>query len=109
MNDEEHRIQCAISRYLNIKKIFHFAIPNGSLRNVIVARKIKLEGGRRGVSDLEVITPGKNYYVEIKTPKGRQSKEQKEFQRIVESCGFTYLIWRSIDDAISFVSKLKLK
>ena len=37
--------------------------------------------------------------IEIKTPTGRQSKEQRMFQQIVEQRGGIYVLCRSVDDA----------
>jgi hypothetical protein len=52
-----------------------------------------------------VIFADKYYFVDIKTEAGKQTKEQKKFQKDVEARGFAYLIWRSIDDAIDFMNK----
>lgn len=51
-----------------------------------------------GVSDLLFIMPGRTVFVEIKAPGGVQSKEQIEFQKIVEALGFEYCIVRSVEE-----------
>lgn len=107
IRNEEHLLQVSIHRYLDLMKVFHFAVPNGSMRNIIVASKLKREGVKRGVSDLIIVLNGRCMFVEVKTPKGRLSKSQKEFKKSVEELGFEYLIWRSLDDAINFVNCLK--
>lgn len=61
-----------------------------------------------GVSDLCVALPnGKTLWVEVKTAKGAQSETQKAFQKRMSELGHNYEIWRSIDDAVRFVEKIK--
>lgn len=104
---EEHIIQKAVCEYLEAKKINFFAVPNGGARHIAVARKLKEEGVKAGVADLVLLFPeGKIIFVEMKTKKGTQQDSQKDFQKRVEDLGFKYLIWRSVDDAISFISKI---
>lgn len=103
MRQEEHNIQVAIVRYLRLRGFEVFAIPNGGRRDAVTGAKLKAEGATAGVADLEILLPiGNALFVEVKTAKGRQSDEQKEFQRRVESLGFNYLIWRSVDDAVKW-------
>lgn len=59
-----------------------------------------------GVSDLCVMLPdGKTLWVEVKTPKGRQSEEQKAFEAAALRLGHDYRVWRSLDDAVAFVEE----
>ena len=64
----------------------------------------KSMGYMPGQSDLILITDNV-VFVEVKTPKGKQSKEQKNFQKYVEEKGYVYLIWQSIEDARKFIKK----
>lgn len=77
-----------------------FSIPNelgGS--NKIQTMQMKAMGLTSGVSDTIVILPsGKLIFVEFKNSKGVQSANQKEFQKRVESLGYTYLIIRSLEE-----------
>lgn len=105
--DEEHRLQVAIVQYMRLrqyqnKDFIYFAVPNGGWRNPTVAAKLKAEGVRAGVSDLIIIKQGKVFFVELKTPTGKQSDSQKIFEQEVKKQGFDYLIWRSVDDCIDF-------
>jgi len=80
-----------------------FAVPNGGSRNKIEAKNLKLQGVKSGVSDVILLIPKKGYAslcLEFKTQSGRQSDEQKEFQRQVEMCGSKYVIVRSAAKAI---------
>lgn len=80
-----------------------FAIPNGGSRNPIEARNLKLQGVKSGVSDVILLIPKKGFAslcIEFKTETGKQSDEQKEFQRQAETCGSKYVIVRSVAAAI---------
>ena len=105
MRHLEDNLQRAIVRYLRLKGILVFHIPNGGSRNAREAHNLKLSGVLAGVSDLVILMQNRAVFVELKTDKGRQSDNQKKFQQDVEALGFEYLIWRSIDDCIKFVEK----
>jgi len=57
-------------------------------------------GVRKGCSDLIVVLKGKVLFIEMKTPKGKQSPEQIDFQRSVEAMGYEYYVVRSLDEFI---------
>lgn len=106
MKKEEHKLQIAIHKMLLAYRVFHFAVPNGGMRNLRVATALKAEGVLAGVSDLILLYPNRPVFVEIKNGKaGKQSDSQKIFQEQVESLGFQYEIWRSLDDCLSFLRK----
>jgi hypothetical protein len=110
-NNEEHRIQCACVKwfryqYPSYAKLL-YAIPNGSRRDAITGKLLKDEGVVRGVSDLNLDIPNRFYHglrIEMKTPTGTQSKEQKEFQKEIESRGFKYVICRSLNEFIKEIT-----
>ena len=106
MRQEEHRIQCAIVKWFYYAYPAYrggclFSVPNGGHRNIQTARSLKAEGVTSGVSDLLLLVPKRDYHglcVEVKTPVGRQSDNQKNWQRIIEAQGYRYEIVRSLDD-----------
>ena len=105
MRQEEHNIQVAIVQYLRLRGFEVFAIPNGGRRDAVTGAKLKAEGVTAGVADMIILLPiGNVLFVEVKTAKGRQSPEQKAFQERVESLGFNYVIWRSVEDAEKFIN-----
>jgi hypothetical protein len=69
-----------------------FAIPNGGMRNVIVAQKLKAEGLKPGVPDTYI--PAWRTWVEMKRTKGgTTSKEQKDWhQYLREDVGDTVIV-----------------
>ena len=106
---EEQRIQTAIVQYLRLNRYMAFSVPNGINIPTKGSREIyRRMGLLSGVSDLCVMLPdGKTLWVEVKTPKGRQSEEQKAFEAAALRLGHKYVVWRSIDDAIRFVEERK--
>ena len=64
--------------------------------------------GIPGEPDLTLFTKtGQTIFIEITTPTGRQSAEQRHFQKVVESYGFRYLIMRSMEDAQKLIREVK--
>lgn len=59
--------------------------------------------GGPGGSDLIGMLHGRFLALEVKTPTGRQSPEQRQFQSLVESKGGIYLLARSVDDAVAMI------
>lgn len=104
--DEEHRIQCACVRWFSFQypelKGRLFAVPNGGRRDATTAAKLKAEGVVAGVSDLILLKSNRDYgalLIEMKTLKGRQRENQKQWQNIVCTDGeYKYVVCRSFDD-----------
>lgn len=83
-----------------------FAIPNGAWLHGSKTTRAKLwnkmqaEGVEKGVADLFLSIPSGDLaglYIETKTEKGKQSKEQKQFEKQVLKVGYGYCICRSFD------------
>lgn len=79
-----------------------FAINNNS-ENKIKGAINKALGVIAGVSDMVMLIPNSVIWIEWKVETGRQSKDQIEFQRLVESLGMKYYIVRSQDEFLSLV------
>ena len=60
-----------------------------------------------GASDLILTYRGKLYWCEVKTPTGKQSPKQKDFEQRVTDLGYTYFITRSLDQFQNQLQKLK--
>lgn len=85
-----------------------FAIPNGGSRNKLEAINLKRQGVKPGVSDVILLIPKGGFAslcMEFKTKTGKQSAEQKEFQKQAENCGNKYVIVRSVKEAIEEMKK----
>lgn len=55
-------------------------------------------GSYPGIADLYAVKDGRSIWIEVKTPAGRQSSAQTEFQRQVEAHGGVYVLAREIED-----------
>ena len=109
-HDEEHRLQCACVRWFRYQypelTSLLFAVPNGGRRDATTAAKLKAEGVVAGVSDLILLVKRGGYgglLIEMKTDKGRQSPEQKAWQKEVERQGYLYKVCRNLDDFIAII------
>lgn len=98
-----------------------FAVPNDGRRTMKMVRsrtgykticvggsRKKAEGMVAGVSDLILLVPRGGFgalCVELKTPVGRQSSAQKEWQRKAEMAGNKYIICRDVETFSDSVKK----
>lgn len=112
-DNEEARIQ---SEFFRLVPLFFpklpdrllFAVPNGGSRHKVEAANMKKQGVKRGVADVILQIPKKGFAslcLEFKTSKGRQSKEQEEYQRQVEMAGSKYVVVRSVEQGINELKK----
>lgn len=74
-----------------------FAVNNNS-EHVARAMNRKAVGLVAGVSDTIFLWGGVAYLIEFKTPTGRQSPKQKEWEAKVNEAGFDYCIVRSLEE-----------
>lgn len=110
-DNEEARIQSEFFRQVplffpTLPDRLLFAVPNGGSRHKIEAVNMKRQGVKRGVADVILQVPKKGFAslcLEFKTPTGRQSDEQKEYQRQVEMAGSKYVVVQTVGQAIKVV------
>jgi len=110
MKQEEHKLQCVLVKYLDYMGYDFFAIPNGGLRNIKVASKLKAEGVKSGVADLFICLATTTYhglFIEVKYGKNKQSDTQVEFERIVKKHGYDYKLVYSLDQLIEILQTYK--
>lgn len=86
------------------------ASANGGLRNVVVAKGLKAQGVKKGVSDIFFAYPCKGYaglWIELKrkdaTP-SHLSKEQKEWLRTMCNAGYMGKMARGADEAWQIIN-----
>lgn len=109
MKEIEHNLQVACVRWFRLQHPHKtlIAIPNGGSRNIITAKKLKAEGVLSGAPDLFLFYPSAPWHglcIEMKTQKGRQSEEQKQFQLMMTKSGYKYVICRSVEEFITEVT-----
>lgn len=90
----QQAIVTAISRIA--PKVYCFHIPNGGLRSMTEAIRMKAGGVRRGVPDLcLILSTGEICFVEVKAPGGRLSPEQMSFSLL---CLNRSIKWALLND-----------
>lgn len=101
--ETEGGIQNAICEYLETRRRCFFRLNNIPAFNrtsdggsFIMRRLPKFTP--RGLPDIIVVAGGLFFGLEVKSKIGKQSKEQKEFQTLVEKHGGKYFVVRSIQD-----------
>ncbi len=73
-------------------------------KNAIEGAKFKKNGVVAGVSDLVLASFTGTCFIELKTDKGKQTDEQKEFQSQIEALCMEYVVIRNLEEFISYVS-----
>jgi hypothetical protein len=92
---KHHNPRCAI-----------FSVPN-ERKNVQELTRMKATGLLSGVADLICIIPNKVIFLELKTQIGKQSENQKEFEKTVTALGFEYHVIRSLEEFQQIFTILK--
>lgn len=82
-----------------------FAVNNNS-EHVARAMSRKSVGLVAGVSDTIFLWEGEAHLIEFKTPTGRQSAKQKDWQNKVSAAGFWYYIIRSLDEFKDLINEI---
>lgn len=89
-----------------------YAVPNGNYRSWKIGAELKLEGVKKGVSDICVPFPGvvngvsyPGAYIEMKSESGTVTSEQKEFLEFVSSQGYAVLVAWHYDPALDFMEE----
>lgn len=90
------------TQYPKLKLLLHHSPNEGKLmKHDRDGAKRKAMGMRAGFPDFIFLHPNKEYSylaIELKSPTGRQSDHQKEYQQAVELSGGKYVVVRSIDE-----------
>ena len=79
----------------NYRNCLIWSIPNEAAATK--AAHFRKLGMLAGVSDTIIAMPGRIVFVEFKAMDGKQSREQKAFERKIRSLGFEYYVVRSED------------
>ena len=103
MKRPEQQIQQSIISWFNYQYPKLNGLLCANLNNSKDARTggiNKSMGVIAGRADLVLYFKGKAYHIEVKTPKGKQSEAQKEWESIICLSGFNYDVVRSLDEFI---------
>lgn len=108
-NDSEHRLQYECycwfhNKYPDLRGTLCYNLSNS--RNAIEGNKNKALGLQPGRADMVFYYAGIAYMIELKTPEGKQSSEQKTWQEIMHTQGFPYRIVRSVEEFQDLINSL---
>lgn len=111
MNHQESHIQRACVswirlQYPHLKKLL-IAVPNGGYRNAREAAIMSGEGVVPGVADLLLLVPMGGYAclgIEMKTEKGRQNPNQKDWEEAFTKYQNKYVICRNFDEFFAAIN-----
>jgi hypothetical protein len=80
-----------------------FHVPNGEKRDIATAKKLKEMGVRPGVADFMLFRRDLKLALELKTPKGVLSENQKGFRDAWTALGGAYEIARDLSEVRSIL------
>lgn len=105
----EHAIQVQLVQEMRLRlkrEVVAYAVPNGGLRNLRVAQKLKAEGLLPGMTDLGFALPdARSAYLEMKNARGSLSIEQKGIRYKLEQLGHQWAMARSVEEAMEHLHK----
>ena len=120
MSEADHQI--AVVQYLRLKKIPHVATMNeniwsGVIRALLgralatkiisaISAKMTRMGKAKGVTDLFIAVPSNGHcglWIEMKSKKGRVTKEQDTFMKTMIMNGYSARVCRSAGEAIKAI------
>jgi hypothetical protein len=112
MKNEEARLQTICVRWYDLQypheKLRLFSIPNEGQRNPVNGARMKAMGRRKGAPDMVfMLTNGQVAFIEFKAPKGRQSPEQKAFEKQADKQFIEYHIIRSFEQFKELIVNLQ--
>lgn len=83
-----------------------FSVPNGGARSSQEGKLLKATGLWPGVSDLLFMLNGVTTCIEMKTPTGTQSTNQKIWAKQIRGVGFKYYIVRSTEEFKTIITNI---
>jgi hypothetical protein len=89
-----------LNRYHRQQERWYHSIPNGELRDPVTAARLKATGLKSGVADTFLPEPRGIYhglYVELKTPTGVLSANQKEFIAAMRLRGYCVVVLDTLE------------
>jgi hypothetical protein len=110
--NREAAIQAAIVEYVRTvaPQVLIWHVPNGGLRTMREAARLKWTGVLAGVPDLTLALPGARVaFWEVKEPKGILSREQTEIILRLTHLSHSWAVVRSIDDARRELARLGIQ
>ena len=106
----EHQLQVSVCELLDIALrpgLYYLAVPNGGARHIAVARKLKAEGVKAGVADIQILLEdGRSAWLELKIKGGALSQDQKIFRDVCRALGHPWAMAKTMDEAEAFLDSI---
>lgn len=97
--EDLQRYTVQLLKLCGVRELVHFHVPNGEARSKVTGARLKALGVRPGVADFAMVLPGgRAAFLELKTPTGRASPEQRVFRCDAEAAGALYAIARTPEE-----------
>ena len=110
--ESELQIQCVrwfAYEYPHLRMLLYHPKNEGTANGRVQGAVAKAEGVVAGVADLILQAPSEDGYsclaIEMKTPTGRQSPEQKMFELYIKAAYGKYVVIRSFEDFKAIVTE----
>lgn len=112
MKNNEGKLQASCVQWFrfNYRAIEHllFAIPNGGLRNIKTAKRLKAEGVVAGVPDLFLAVPTSEHcglFIEMKFGKNKPTEAQKYMMLKLENKGYRVEVVSDFDQFCNLIKQ----
>lgn len=110
MQNNEHLEQVLLIQWFRAQYPLYanclWAIPNGGIRHIKTAIRLKREGALSGVSDLFLMIPKGNFhgaFIEMKAKKGKIQENQLKFIKLAKTMGYEGVICYGFQEAKEFI------
>lgn len=111
MKQTEHQEQATLIKWFRYQYPIYakclWAIPNGGMRHIRTAIKLKKEGVLPGVADLFLMIPREDkhgLFIEMKAKNGKIQPSQKEFLQMAKAMGYEIALCYGFEDAKQFIT-----
>lgn len=106
---KESKLQEAVVTYLSIKypNVLYCSSLGGIRCSIVQARLAKRCGYVKGMPDLFIYEPKESYHgmaIELKTDKGRATKEQKEWIKRLNDRGYYAVVSKGFENIIEEIN-----
>lgn len=110
MKEREHQLQVSCVKWFRLQhrgKLI-YSIPNGGMRNKIVASKLKAEGVTAGVPDLHIPIPNRFYhglYIEMKVKPNTPTDSQIAMMNHLQANGYKCSVCYTFSEFVEVVNQ----
>ena len=112
MKNEEYRLQKSCVQWFNVQHKHYQGLLFMNMnnpRNKVNGKFMKYAGMVSGVADLTFLHGGKVYFIEMKTPAGVMSDNQKKWSSNIKSFGYEYYVIKTLESFMELINYIVKK